>query len=187
VSRKTLLRLLALLALIVGLVVLGRVTGLHERLSLDYLQTTVPRLGVWGALAFVGAFCLGELIHVPGIVFVAVAMLIYGPWLGFPIALAAAVVSVSVSFWIVRAVGGQALTEIDKPIVKKMMAQLGDRPIRAVLIMRLALFLFPPLNYVLALSNVRYRDFLIGSALGLVPPVLGCAIFIDVVLRFVPR
>jgi uncharacterized membrane protein YdjX (TVP38/TMEM64 family) len=185
VSRKTLLRLVALLALIVGLIVLGRVTGLHDKLSIDYLRTTVPRLGVWGIVAFIAAFCVGELIHVPGIVFVAVAMLIYGPWLGFPLGLVGAVTSVCVSFGIVRMVGGKALTEIDKPIVRKMMAQLDQRPIRAVTIMRLVLFLFPPLNYALALSNVRFRDYLIGSALGLIPPVLGCAIFIDVVMRFV--
>jgi uncharacterized membrane protein YdjX (TVP38/TMEM64 family) len=185
--RRTVLRLAALVALIVALIVIGRMTGLHERLNIDYLRATVPALGVWGALVFVAAFCVGELIHVPGIVFVAVAVLVYGPVLGFAVGLAGAVISVSVSFWVVRGVGGQALTEINKPIVKKMMAELGRRPIRAVAIMRLALFLFPPLNYALALSSVRFRDYLIGSTLGLVPPILGCAIFIDLVLRFVSK
>jgi uncharacterized membrane protein YdjX (TVP38/TMEM64 family) len=186
-SRRTLLRLAALVALIAALIVIGRVTGLHERLNIDYLRATVPALGLWGALVFIAAFCAGELIHVPGIVFVAVSVLVYGPVLGFGVGLLGAVISVSVSFWIVRAVGGKALTEIDKPIVRKMMAELDRRPIRAVMIMRLVLFLFPPLNYVLALSSVRFHDYLIGSALGLVPPILGCAIFIDLVLRLVNK
>jgi uncharacterized membrane protein YdjX (TVP38/TMEM64 family) len=186
-SRPTLFRLAALLALIVALIVIGRVTGLHERLNIEYLRATVPALGVWGVLVFIAAFCVGELIHVPGIVFVAVSVLVYGPFLGFGVGLLGAAISVSVSFWVVRAVGGKALTEIDKPIVRKMMAELDRRPVRAVAIMRLVLFLFPPLNYALALSSVRFRDYLIGSTLGLIPPILGCAIFIDLVLRFVTK
>jgi uncharacterized membrane protein YdjX (TVP38/TMEM64 family) len=108
-------------------------------------------------------------------VFVAGGILAYGRAIGFAVSLAAAVCSVGASFLIVRAVGGKALAEIERPFVKRMMAKLDERPILTVLILRSIFWLSPPLNYGLALSNMRFRDYLIGSALGLIVPVLGAS------------
>ena len=66
-----------------------------------------------------------------------------------------------------------------------LLHRLDQRPIRTVFILRLLLFLAPPLNYVLAMTNVRYRDYLIGSALGLVPGLLLVALLFDWVLSLI--
>ena len=72
-----------------------------------------------GFLAFVVIFSLGELVHIPGMVFVGAALLIYGKVMGFAAAFVGAVISVCISFVLVRAVGGKALTAFEKPFIKK--------------------------------------------------------------------
>ena len=50
---------------------------------------------------------------------------------------------------------------------------------RTVLLLRLVLWMAPELNYALALSNVGYRPYLVGSALGLVAPIGGTVLLFD--------
>ena len=46
------------------------------------------------------------------------------------------------------------------------------RPVQTIALLRLVLWLAPPLSYALASSNIRMRDHILGSAIGLIPPVL---------------
>ena len=47
------------------------------------------------------------------------------------------------------------------------------------------LFAFaPPLNYALAMSSVRLRQYVIGSFIGLIPWALACAVFTEWLLEF---
>ena len=179
VSRERKLRLAALAVLIVGLVVIGKVTGLTDRLAADELRASLQAAGAWGALLFIAAFSVGELIHIPGFVFIAVAIVVYGRVDGAVLSLVGAVVSVIVSFLVVRGVGGRALEEIERPLIKKALEKLDTRPVRTVVILRLIFWMAPPLNYALALSSVRFRDYVAGSIVGLILPVAACSVFFD--------
>ncbi|MCB9621848.1 MAG: DedA family protein, partial [Sandaracinus sp.] len=53
------------------------------------------------------------------------------------------------------------------------------RPVRVVALLRLILWMAPPLNYALAMSAVRFRDYVVGSALGLILPIAAAALFFD--------
>jgi uncharacterized membrane protein YdjX (TVP38/TMEM64 family) len=50
-------------------------------------------------------------------------------------------------------------------------------------VLRLFLWLAPALNYALALSPIRYRDYLAGSAIGLVVPVGAATMLLEYLLR----
>jgi len=45
--------------------------------------------------------------------------------------------------------------------------------------LRLVFWLAPPVNYALALSKVRLRDFILGSVLGLLVPIGIATFFFD--------
>ena len=124
---------------------------------------------------------MGELVHIPGMIFVAAGILAWGQLGGFFVSLLGAVVSVSVSFWVVRALGGKALDRIDKPFMRKMLGRLHARPILTIFILRAIFWVAPPLNYALALSSVRFRDYLVGSTAGLVIPVGLAALVFDLI------
>ena len=57
--------------------------------------------------------------------------------------------------------------------MQKAMDKLERRPVRTVAALRVALIVSPPLNYALALSPIRFRDYFAGSAMGLAAPVAG--------------
>lgn len=172
------------LVLLAALFVVGHVTGLTEKLEIEQVKTWVRDAGPWGVVLFVGLFVVGELVHVPGLVFVAAAMYVYGEWQGVMVSLGGAVVSVTVSFLIIRFVGGQPLHRIRWNFIRRMLAHLDERPITVVFLLRVVLWLAPVVNYVLAMSRVRFRDYLIGSALGLAIPVTGFALLFDYLKQF---
>jgi len=121
---------------------------------------------------------------VPGAAFLIGARVAYGPGMGFVWAYLGALAAITLSFVIVRAVGGQALGEIRWAPMRKALAKLDERPVRTVVILRSVLMLAPPLNYALAMSRVRFRDYFTGSAIGLAAPVALWVFLSDVILSF---
>ena len=177
--RSRLLRLGGLALVLAGLYAGAHYTGLTQDLDAEKIRTIVQGAGPLGWIVYIGVFAAGTLGQLPGFIFVAAASLIYGRFLGFFLALTAAFVSVCVSFLVVRAVGGRALTEFDNKLLTKMLTRLDERPVVTVILLRLVFMISPPLNYALGLSNIGFRDYAVASAIGLIPPILGMTIFFD--------
>jgi len=176
-------RLLGLLVLVVALVVIGRLTGLSDYLGdPERLQAQVQDAGAWGVLILIAAFTVGLFIQVPGIVFATAAIFCYGRLWGGLLAYFGAVIAVSSVFVCVRGVGGQALSEIEKPWVKKILSQIDTHPLRTVTLLRLVFWSSPQLNYALALSKVSFRNHLLGTMIGLIPIKIAVAFGIQEVL-----
>ena len=119
----------------------------------------------------------------PGAVFVAAAAVAYGPSGGGVLAFAGAVAAVSVSFVVVRTIGGKPLAVVRSSRARQILSQLDRRPVRTVFLLRLLFWMAPPINYALALSGVRFRSYLIGTALGLPAPIAGIVLLSDRLLN----
>ncbi|MBL8923229.1 MAG: TVP38/TMEM64 family protein [Myxococcaceae bacterium] len=171
---RTWLRLAALALLLAGGWWLARVTGLSSQLTTDRLRETVAAAGGWALVVFVALFAVGLLVQVPGVVFLLLARVVWGPLEAFLIGYAGAVLASAIVFAVVRGIGGAPLAEVRWPPAKAVLAGLERRPVLSVALLRTVLILTPPLNYALALSKLRHRDHLLGSALGLLVPV--CAV-----------
>jgi uncharacterized membrane protein YdjX (TVP38/TMEM64 family) len=162
---------------VVAIVVLlgcGAWLGGSSGFSPDAISDRFRALGAWSMPAFLAAFAAAVLLALPGSVFVLAAPLVYGDVLGLVLAYAGAVLAVTVPFLLARASRG---TE-ERPAGLSRWRRLGrliDRielhPVRNVFLLRLALFLSPPLNYALAFTSIRTRDYVLGSALGVAPMV----------------
>jgi len=176
---------MAAFALALLLFGIGRAFDLQQHLTVESLRATMASAGTAGVVFYVIAFCLGELLHVPGLVFVAAGVLAYGPVLGGPLAFLGAVASVSASFLVVRAIGGRPLRELRNRWVRRALAQLDARPVATIAILRLVLILWPPLNYALALSQVSFAHYFLGSVLGLVAPIALAVTLFDYLMEFV--
>jgi len=176
------LRLVLLALVIGGAIAAGSHFEIAGTFDAEALRTVVLDAGPWGWAVYVVAFAAGEFLHVPGLVFVAAGILVYGKVVGFGVALLGALVSVTFSFVVVRRIGGTPLAGVRHRWLQGMLQRLEQHPIRTVFVLRLALWLAPPLNYALALTPLRFRDYLIGSALGLVLPIAATAWLIDWIL-----
>lgn len=162
---------LGLVLVLVLLFVLASVTGVREQLTPAHLQQAVADAGLWGFGLFVVCFSVGQLLQVPGIVFILVARAAWGPVLGFANAYVGALVAAGVVFLLVRMVGGSPLGRITWGPARRVLAGLERRPVLTIASLRAVMLLSPPLNYALALSPVRQGHHLLGSALGLVVPI----------------
>ena len=182
--RRRTIRLILLFAVVIGLIAIAALTDVRSRFSVENLRAMTAAAGAAGVALFTAAFCVGVLLHVPGVVFVIAGVLAYGRLAGGLIAFGGAVLAVSLTFVVVRAAGGQALGESQRPWMRRIMARLDRTPIRAVALLRLVFWVSPPLNYALALSSIRLRDYVIGSACGLVAPIAVVTLFTEQVARW---
>jgi uncharacterized membrane protein YdjX (TVP38/TMEM64 family) len=173
---------------VLGLIfVAALLSGVADDVDPERVRTAIVDAGPWGVALFVAMFVVGELIHIPGMVFVLAGVLTYGRSLGFFVALLGAVASVAFSFWLVRTFGGQALAQLRFKVLQRMLSKLDARPVRTVFVLRSIFWIAPALNYALAMSRVRFRDYLVGSALGLVLPILGVTLLFEQALAWVAR
>ncbi len=126
---------------------------------------------VSGAALFVALFCLGNLIQIPGWVFLAAAVLTLGKTDGGVLTYLAAVVSCVATYALILMVGGDALRELDSPLARRILGYIDERPLLSVFAPRTLFQTVPPLNYSLALSGVPFRHYLTGTMLGLPLPI----------------
>ncbi len=174
-------RLWLVTGLFLAVLLLVQFTGLGDILDADRLRAAVKAAGPpWlGLLLFVAVFAVGILLHLPGMLFVVTAILIWGGVAGYLIALASALIAVSFTFFVVRAVGGKALHGVETPWVRRALDHLDERPVSTIALLRIVLWMSPPVNYALALTSVSAWQYLFGSLLGLLVPVTGAAVLLE--------
>jgi len=172
-------RLLPVAAFLGLLFAIVEFSGLRDHLDLAMLRATLADNPVRGLALFVALFCLGNLAQIPGWLFLAAAVLALGRAAGGLATYLAACSSCMVTYYSVRWLGGDALRQLDSPLARRLLQQLDRRPVAAMVALRTLFQTAPALNYTLALSGVRPRDYLLASLFGLPLPILLYCLFFD--------
>lgn len=172
-------RLIAVVLFLAILFAVFRLPGLNEHFTLAALQQRILANRLEGLLVFVLLFALGNLIQIPGWLFLAAAVLTLGRELGGIATYVAASISCVATFLIIRFVGGDALRQFDNRLATYLLGRLDFRPVASIVLLRVAFQTVPALNYALAMSGVRFRSYLIGTLLGLPLPILLYCLFFD--------
>jgi uncharacterized membrane protein YdjX (TVP38/TMEM64 family) len=162
-------------ALLLGLLFGAWSSGLHEELHPEELERTVRAAGPLGPVLFVGAFALAELVHLPAILFLFAAAVIWP----LPLALATAYVGAVAAALFVVFVARFALSDFARRHVVHRLPErlrglddrLGEHGLREVVAVRLVTFMLPAAHWVLGVSKARTRDLVLGTAIGLLPGV----------------
>ena len=171
-------RLLGILLFLMTIITLSQVSGLRSQFNLAYLRGILDGHPVEGLLIFVVLFALGNLIQLPGWLFLASAVLVLGPVWGGIVTYVAACVACALTFLLVRWLGGAALRRLSNPLAQRLLARLDAQPARSVALLRILFQTLPALNYTLALSGLQFRQYALGTLLGLpVPIALYCLFF----------
>lgn len=150
---------------------LFRLAGFQARDALAFLRDQFDHHMVTGLLVFTALFALGNLIQIPGWVFLVAAVLAMGRFWGCVATYVAACITCACTFVIIRALGGQALRALPGRFSARLFARLDAQPLRSVLLLRLVFQTAPALNVALALSGVALRPYLLGTVLGLPLPI----------------
>jgi len=172
-------RLATVLLFLGVLLAIFEISGLRDQFSLEFLRQTILDNKISGLLIFILVFALGNLIQIPGWVFLAAAVLALGRTWGGIATYIAASISCVISFLIIRFVGGDALRLLNNRIATRILRQLDAHPIKSILLSRVFFQTLPALNYALAMSGVRFRNYLLGTLLGLPLPIALYCLFFD--------
>jgi uncharacterized membrane protein YdjX (TVP38/TMEM64 family) len=105
--------------------------------------------------------------NIPGMIFLFVLFLVYDGIGGFCIGYATTLLAMVSHFYFTRGVAGEVLKEIKHPLINKYADRLIEKPMSTVIILRLLLFISPPVNYALAFSSIKTKDFVVGSMIAM--------------------
>lgn len=153
--------LLALAALVVSF------TGVPTP---DEVRDRADEAGAAGPIIFGVTFALLGLVPVPLAPLSIAAGALFGFWVALGTVLAAGMVSAAATFAISRALGRPAVASVSGARVARIDAQLTKRGLATVIALRLVPIMpFTVCNYCCGLTVIRFRTYLIGTAIGIVP------------------
>jgi uncharacterized membrane protein YdjX (TVP38/TMEM64 family) len=144
---------------------------------MDWLGSVLLRLtqlGPLGVLLFIGAYIAASLTMAPAFLLTFAAGAVYGLWRGTILVYIGAVLGSSAVFALASPLArSRVLRWVDRDprVAAVRMAIVGDA-VWVMFLLRLSpLVPFVLLNYALAVSGVRYKDFLIASV-GMLPAIV---------------
>jgi uncharacterized membrane protein YdjX (TVP38/TMEM64 family) len=158
------------------------VSGLRDHFNLTFMRQVILQHQIGGLMLFVLLFSLGNLIQIPGWVFLAAAVLTLGRVWGGAVTYVAAVTSCAFTFVTIRALGGDALRLLKNRVAVRLLRELDAHPIASVALLRILFQTVPALNYALAMSGIKFRTYLIGTLIGLPVPIALYCIFFDILV-----
>jgi uncharacterized membrane protein YdjX (TVP38/TMEM64 family) len=174
-------QLILVLAFLCVLLIVAEVFGLRDHFSVKLLHQRLIDNPVSGLALFVLLFALGNLIQIPGWIFLAAAVLAFGRTWGGLATYCAATISCAITFSTVRLIGGDAIRQLKSGLATRLINRLDAHPIRNVVILRTIFQTLAALNYALALSGVRFRDYMTGTLIGLPLPIAAYCLLFDYV------
>lgn len=138
--------------------------------ALTTIRDLVDRAGMWGPALFVVAYAVLTMLLVPGSPLTIAAGVLFGPVLGTGLVVIGATVGATAAFLWGRRLGRDAVAGLTGQRFEKVDAWLHDRGMLAVLYVRLVPVLpFNLLNPVAGVTGITLRDFVVGTAVGIVP------------------
>jgi uncharacterized membrane protein YdjX (TVP38/TMEM64 family) len=170
-------RFIAILAAIVILIAVAVLVPLPTAVQLRDWATSV---GPWFPLAFLAAHIVVTVFPFPRTVFTLAAGLLFGPYLGVPLAVLASTLSAVIALLLVRAAGWQLSRLVRHPRVDSLDARLRERGWPAIVSMRMIPAVpFSVVNYAAGASAVRVLPYTLATFVGLLPGTAAVVILGD--------
>jgi uncharacterized membrane protein YdjX (TVP38/TMEM64 family) len=159
-------RPLALLAVVATGVAAALAVGVP---SIDQVRATVDSAGSGAPVLYVLLYAALTLTPTPATLTSITAGVLFGLPLGLLVVLAGAVTGSAVGFGLARVLGRDAVRALDSQQLQRLDGLLRRRGLIAVIGIRLVPLPFAAVNYACGLSALRLRDYLLGTAVGILP------------------
>lgn len=170
------------LGLLVGAAALWHLTPLSEWLTVERLQEVAFTLkqSPLAPLLVLGGYILGGVLVMPVTLLIAATLVAFGPWLGLVYALLGSLASAVVVYAIGHRLGRRTVHRLLGARATYVSQQLAQRGLLAVAVVRvLPVAPFSVINFIASVSHIRFRDFVLGTALGMLPGLLALTLFFD--------
>ncbi len=167
-SKRTFFRILVFIILL-GLIVFA-ITKLRGYITAEQLQILLSHYGIWAPLIFIGIYIAGVVLFLPGSVLTITGGLIFGPVFGTIYNLTSAVIGATIAFLISRYLAGDWVSAKTGGKLKVLKEGVEKEGWKFVAVVRLIpIFPFNLLNYALGLTRIRVIEYVIASAIFMLP------------------
>ena len=169
---KSRLKLILFILIIIMVVASVKIFHLEQYFSAQRLTELLGGMGIWGPVVFILLYSAGMLIGLPGTLFTVAGGLIFGTWFGTLYNVIGATIGASGAFWIARLLGSEALINkfSGQKWFDKLNKGLEENGLYYMLFIRLVpVFPFNGVNFGCGLTKITFRDYFIGTAIGIIP------------------
>lgn len=167
-------------AILTAIVILVAVAVLVPLPTAVQLRDWARSVGPWFPIAFLAAHIVVTVFPFPRTAFTLAAGLLFGPYLGVPLAVLASAASAVIALLLVRAAGWQLSRLVRHSRVDSVDARLRERGWPAVISMRMIPAVpFSVVNYAAGASAVRVLPYTLATLVGLLPGTAAVVILGD--------
>ena len=166
-SRQQWAQVTGVVLLVAAMVIISVAVGVPgaNRLRSDFAQ-----FGIWAGVLYAGLYAAISLAPLPAAVFTLAAGALFGVAEGLVVVEVGATVGAVTGFWLARLLGRGFVARLSGASIERLDERFARRGVLAVLAVRLLPVLpFAAVNYVSGLTSIRFRDYLAGTTVGIVP------------------
>lgn len=155
--------------LLLAAIVAFFVSGVGGSLSAAEIKAWLLASGPWGPALFVIGFGLLQPLGLSSHLLIVAAALVWAPALGMAFSWLGILLGSTAAFVFARWMGRDWVQKRLPARLRRWDDALAHRGFRTVLVLRLALFTFGPMQLMLGVSKVRFVPFLLATAIGVLP------------------
>lgn len=184
------LRNILLLITLIGIAAAWRWTPLAHWLDIDTITGWTERLSTHpaGPLAILAAYAFGGLIFFPVTLLIAATAFSFHPFPGFVFALLGCVLSAVVNYGVGRMLGQGVVTRLAGPRLQRLHRRLIHRGLITMITVRMVpVAPFGIINLVAGALRIRFRDLVLGTAIGMAPGILAISVFTEGIANLIRR
>jgi len=167
VSRQQWAQVTGVVLLVAAMVIISVAVGVP---GVNRLRSDFAQFGIWAGVLYAGLYAAISLAPLPAAVFTLAAGALFGVAEGLVVVEVGATVGAVISFWLARVLGRGFVARVSGASIERLDERFARRGVLAVLAVRLLPVLpFAAVNYVSGLTSIRFRDYLAGTTVGIVP------------------
>jgi phosphatidylserine/phosphatidylglycerophosphate/cardiolipin synthase-like enzyme/uncharacterized membrane protein YdjX (TVP38/TMEM64 family) len=173
-TARTILAVSGMAAALAGLALAWQYTSLRDFTDIGFVSSVIsqPARSHFAPLLAIAGFVLGGLVVFPVLVLIAATAAALGPWMGFVSAATGVLLSAAILFGIGRVLGHARLQRLLGRRSARIQSRIIGKGVVAVAMIRMVpIAPFSIVNVVAGASKLSLRDFMLGTALGMLPGI----------------
>ena len=167
-KRKGVVKALIFLAFIISAIVVIRFSPVRDYLTAEALGSFLENVGFWAPVVYIITYAVGVCLFLPGTLLTGLGAAIFGAYWGFVYVWIAAMLGASGAFLIGRTLAREYASTLIGDKLKKYDDAIERNGFATVLYLRLVYFPFTPLNFGMGITKVRFKDYILGTGLGII-------------------
>jgi phospholipase D1/2 len=179
---RHLLKVILLLAGVLGLAALWRWTPASEWLDIGSAMGAAEwiRQQPLSPLLVLAAHVAGGLVAFPVTLMIIATVVVFGPWWGTGYSLLGSALSAMATFGAGRLVGRDVVRRLSGSLVNRISRTLAQSGLLTVITLRVVpVAPFSIINVIAGVSGIRFRDFVLGTLIGMTPGVVAIGVLAD--------